>query len=208
MDDANQRADNEKLKIGSKADVNVVCMQCQKEISSKEAYTYKDKDDNEVFLCESCRCEVENELKKETENPNILLALILGSLAGVIAGIIWYFFSILTGYQIGYIAIGVGFLIGWAVVFGSGKKRGAVLQILSAVITLVTLFISEYFMTLYYFRQYMLKNNSEFPDYNGEMFFVSPFEPDVLSSMISPMGLLIWGIGVYFAYSIPKSRAI
>lgn len=208
MNDSNQNSDGKKLEIGSKANTNVICAQCQKEVLGKEAYAYKDHEDKEIFLCESCRNEAEKALKAETENPNMVMALVLGSIAGVVAGIIWYFFSIITGYQIGYIAIGVGFVIGWAVMLGSGKKRGSKLQIMSAGITLVTLYISEYFMTLYYYRQYMLEHKAEFPGYNGEIFLPSPFDPDILASMISPMGLLIWGIGIYFAYSIPKSRAI
>ena len=208
MDDKIQNSDSERMQIGSKANTKVICGQCQKEVLGKEAYAYKDAKNNEIFLCEPCKNEVEKVLKAETQNPNIVMALILGSVAGVVAGVIWYFFSILTGYQIGYIAIGVGFIIGWAVIFGSGQKRGAALQIMSAAITLVTLFIAEYFMTLHYIWQYMLKNKAEYPDCQGEMFFLSPFSPDILSSMISPMGLLIWGIGIYFAYSIPKSRAV
>jgi hypothetical protein len=197
-----------KIQIGSKANINVKCAQCRKEVLGKEAYAYKGKGGEEIFLCETCKTEAEKVFAAETKNPNIVMAVMLGSMAGVVAGIVWYFFAILTGYQIGYIALGVGFIIGWAVIFGSGKKRGPVLQVISAAITLATLFISEYFMTMYYYRQYLLENKAQFPDYNGEIFFLSPFDPEVLSSMISPMGLLIWGIGIYFAYSIPKSRAI
>lgn len=204
MDNAIQNEDSEKLIIGSKAHANVVCGQCQAEIAGKDAYSYKDNNNNELFLCESCRTDVEKYFKAETKNPNIIMALILGSISGVVAGVIWYYLSILTGYQIGYVAIGVGFIIGWAVVIGSGNKRGMGLQLMSAVITLVTLFVSEYFITLHYILQYMLK----LPGYSGELFFPSPFEPSMLESIISPMGLLIWGIGIYFAYSIPKSRSI
>src|SRR6185503_1710751 len=153
-----------------------------------------------------CRGEVEKVLQAETENPNMIMALVLGSVAAIVAGVIWYYFVILSGYQIGYIAIGVGFVIGWAVVLGAGKKRGPKLQIMSAALTLVTLFTSEYFMALHYIRQYLLENKAEYPDYNGEMFFLSPFDPDILGGMISPMGLLIWGIGIYFAYSVAKTR--
>lgn len=208
MADENQDSHGGEIKIGSKANAMVTCAQCQKEVSGKEAYTYKDKGKKEIFLCESCRSEAERIFKAETENPNIVMALACGAVAGVFAGALWYFFSILTGYQIGYIAIGVGFVIGWAVIWGSGRKRGATLQWISAGMTLLTLFISEYFMTLYYYRKYLVENKAEFPTYNGEIFFFSPFDSDILASMISPMGLLIWGIGIYCAYSTPKSRAL
>ena len=87
MDDKIQNADSKKLQIGSKANINVICGKCQKEVLGKEAYAYKDGKNNEVFLCEPCRNEAEKALKAETQNPNIVLALILGSAAGVVAGV-------------------------------------------------------------------------------------------------------------------------
>ena len=196
------------LKIGSKANEVVACAQCSKQVSGSQAFTYKTDKGETLYLCEECRNTAEKDLKAETENPNLVMAGILGFVAAVVAGAIWYAVSILTGYQIGYLAIGVGFLIGWAIVFGSGKKRGSVLQLMSAAITLVTLFTSQYFILLYYFRKYMLENPGEFPGYKGEMFLVSPFNPEILQGMISPMGLVIWGIGIYFAFTIPKSRSV
>lgn len=205
---ADNNAENNEIRIGSKAHENVVCAQCSKQVLGNQAYAYKDKNNNSVFLCESCRAEAEKALQEETKSPNIAMAIISGVVAATIAGVAWSLFSVLTGYQIGYIAIGVGFLIGWAVIFGSGKKRGPALQLISAAITLITLLVSQYFMVLYYYRKYLLEHKAEFPDYNGEWFFVSPLNPDVLKDMFSPMGLVIWGIGIYFAYSLPKSRNI
>lgn len=198
--------ENKEIKIGSKANENVTCSQCSKQVLGSQAYTYRGKKNKSIFLCETCREAVEKVFDEETKNSNIVMAVILGLAAAVAAGTGWFFFSILTGYQIGYIAIGVGFLIGWAVIWGSGKKRGAVLQIISAFLTLITLFTSEYFMMLYYYRQYMMKNTEQFPDYSGEWFFISPFNPGLLKDIFSPMGLVIWAIGIYFAYSLPKSR--
>ena len=93
MDDKIQNSDSERMQIGSKANTNVICGQCQKEVLGKEAYAYKDVKNNEIFLCEPCRNEAEKVLKAETQNPNIVMALLLGSIAGIVAGVIWYFFS-------------------------------------------------------------------------------------------------------------------
>ena len=105
-------------------------------------------------------------------------------------------------------AIGVGFLIGYAVIWGSGKKRGASLQILSSGITVLTLLVSQYAIAIYYLRKYLLDHKADFPGYNGQLFLVSPFDPDMLRNMFSPMGLVIWAVGIYFAYSLPKARTI
>ena len=67
---------------------------------------------------------------------------------------------------------------------------------------------SQYIIVLYYFRKYLLEHKAEFPGYNGEWFLVSPLNPDVLKAMFSPIGVLIWAVGIYFAYSLPKTRSL
>lgn len=201
--------DNFQIKIGEKKDELVNCGQCQGQFSAAQCYTFKGKKKGEtVYLCEKCHEVVEKAFREETQNPNMAMAMVLGGMAAIIAGVAWYYLSVLTGYQIGYVAIGVGFIIGRAVIWGSGKKRGSSLQIMGAVITILTLLVSQYFTVLYYGRKYLLEHKTEYPGYNGQMFFVSPFAPDFMQSMFSPMGLLIWGIGIYFAYSLPKARSI
>ena len=200
--------ENKEIIIGSKVSEIVLCSQCQKEVSGTQYYSYRDKEGQNIFLCDNCRGIAEKAIQEETNNPKIVIALILGLLAAVVAGILWFAISVLTGYQIGYIAIGVGYLIGKAVIWGSGGKRGMPLQIMSAVVTLATLCISQYFITVYYIRQYLQEHIAEFPGYHGQWLFVSPFDSDIISEMVSPIGLLIWAVGIYFAYTIPKSRSI
>ena len=199
---------NAKITIGAKADQAVQCSGCQKEVLADQYYTYKGKKGQSVFLCETCRAGIETAYQEETRNPNIAMAAIFGVLASIVSGAAWFLFTVLTGYQIGYVAIGVGFVIGYAVIWASGKKRGLSLQILSTVITTATLLISGYLLELYYIRKYLLEHKADFPNYNGQWVFVSPFHPEVLQDMFSPMGLLIWAIGIYFAYSLPKARTL
>jgi hypothetical protein len=208
MAEKGKEKENFQIKIGEKADELVNCGQCQGQFSATQCYTYKGKKGQTVFLCEKCHEVAEKAFKEETQNPNMAMAVVLGGIAALIAGVAWYFFTVLTNYQIGYVAIGVGFIIGHAVIWGAGKKRGLSLQIMSAAITVLTLLVSQYFTVLYYARKYLLEHKTEFPKYDGQWFFISPFNPEVIKSMFSPMGLLIWGIGIYFAYSLPKARSI
>jgi len=136
------------------------------------------------------------------------IAILSGLIAAIVAGFAWYAFTTITNYQVGYVAIGVGFIIGYAVRLGSGKKKGFALQMWSAGIALVTLYISQYFVVHHYARKYLLEHKAEFPGYNGEFFLLSPFNPDVLREMFSPIGLIIWAVGIYFAYSLLKPRSI
>jgi len=71
----------------------------------------------------------------ETES-NLLMGLIGGGVAMLVGAVIWGLITYFTQYQIGWMAIGVGFLVGVAVkYFGRGKT--AVFGISSAVLALI-----------------------------------------------------------------------
>jgi hypothetical protein len=56
------------------------------------------------------------------DQPNLLMGLIGGAIAMLVSAIIWGAITYFTEYQIGWMAIGVGFLVGVAIrFFGRGK---------------------------------------------------------------------------------------
>src|ERR1043165_2131467 len=55
--------------------------------------------------------------------PNYAVALAAGIAAAVIGGIAWAVITVTTEFQIGYMAIGVGFLVGFAVRLGHGRDK-------------------------------------------------------------------------------------
>ena len=199
-------ADRELLQIGSKASQSVQCAQCQQQVPAGQYYSYKGRKGADVFLCSTCRDQVEQVLQAETKNPNLIGALILGVLAGLIASGIWYTIVVLTGYEIGYVAIGIGYLIGYAVRIGSGRKRAASLQVLSGSIALLSLLVANYFTFLHFLRKALLEQKVQ--GYDGHFFFISPLHPMFLHNLVSPIGLLIWAFALYIAFSIPKPRAL
>lgn len=199
-------ADREPIQLGGKASQNVQCAQCQQQIPAGQYYSYKGEKGEDVFLCSPCRGQVEKVMQAETQNPNLVVALLFGLAAGLVAGTVWHVIVIVTGYEIGYVAIGVGWLIGLAVHIGSGRKRAASLQVLSSAITLMTLLVANYFTFLHFLRKALVEQKTE--GYGGEFFFISPFEPSFLQDLVSPIGLLIWAIALYVAFSVPKPRAL
>ena len=197
---------SEPIQIGAKATQSVVCAQCQQQVPAGQYYAYKGPKGADIFLCGTCRSQAEQAFQAETQNPNLIGAIVLGTLAGSVAGVVWHFFVVITGYEIGYVAIGVGLVVGWGVHLGSGKKRAPSLQILSAVLTLSTLLIANYFTFLHFLRKQFMHQNVE--GYSGEFFFISPFEPMLWKSMISPMSFVIWAIALYVAFSVSKPRTL
>lgn len=75
-----------------------------------------------------------DQMKREQSIPRGLLA---GIVAGAVAAIVWALITKVTGYEVGWIAVGVGFLVGLAVrQFGKGidvrfNIMGAVIALLS-----------------------------------------------------------------------------
>lgn len=56
------------------------------------------------------------------DQPNLFLGLVGGVIAMLVSAIVWGAITYFTEYQIGWMAIGVGFLVGFAIrFFGRGK---------------------------------------------------------------------------------------
>ena len=197
-------AELETIRIGAQAQASVPCAMCQTTTPPGQFYSYRGKDGRDVHLCFSCREKAESALKAETENPNYVGATLLGAGAGLVGGAIWYAITTLTNHEIGYVSIGIGWLVGTAVIYGAGRKRGPGLQFLSAGLALLTVFGAKYFTFLFYVKKYLVEHRG----YSGPLRFISPLDPVVLKSMVSPIGLLIWGIALYVAFRTPQGRSL
>ena len=74
------------------------------------------------------------------DQPNLFMGLIGGVIAMLVGAIVWGAITYFTEYQIGWMAIGVGFLVGVAIrFFGKGKTMifgisGAVLALLGCLL--------------------------------------------------------------------------
>ena len=107
------------------------------------------------IICPNCASDIEQGLQAETENPNLILAVLAGLAAAIVSTLVWYGVVIITNLQLGFIAVGVGWLVAMAVIFGSGRKRGPALQAISVTITLVALAMSEYLIVRYSLSEYL-----------------------------------------------------
>lgn len=74
------------------------------------------------------------------DQPNLFMGLIGGTLAMLVGAVVWGTITYLTEYRIGWLAIGVGLLTGFAIKFlGKGKSllfgiSGAVLALIGCVL--------------------------------------------------------------------------
>lgn len=199
----------EKISIGSEVGKKVHCIDCKKEGTTDHFITMLDEKGKNIHYCQDCKEKLNMQFEEETKDPNWGLAVLGGALGGAIGGALWFGVAIGTGREIGYLSLALGYLVGYGVYFGAGKKRGQGLQIMSAVIALATMFITEKLMFDYFVNDFITKNAANYPDWvPGTKVTISLLDPVFLESIVSPVGLLIYAIGIYLAYSICKPKKI
>lgn len=184
------------------------CTRCGAAISEGRAISFPDKGGQaaRVTVCPTCASTslVARGVKAETEDPNLLGALAFGLGAAVLSALLWYGIVVLTNYQLGIVAIAVGWLVAQAVMRGAGGKRGPRLQALSVACTLVAMALSEYLIVHHFTAQSMAQRGY------GSIPLLLPVETMVLFVVEGlkgdPLTLLFWGIAVWQAFTLPAAR--
>ncbi|MCY1040645.1 hypothetical protein OV208_04865 [Corallococcus sp. bb12-1] len=104
------------------------CTACQRAITR----TYFEV--NSHLLCPECRDTVEASMVGGSKSKRFLTATVFGIGAGLAGAAVYYGVS-LTGYNIGLIAVLVGWMVGTAVFKGSDGRGGAGYQVLAILLT-------------------------------------------------------------------------
>ncbi len=126
--------------------------------------------------------------------------LIGGALAGLAAAVggaaVWSMVTVLTGYQIGWMAVGVGFLVGFAVRF-VGKGIDKTFSIIGAICALLGCLLGNLFIACYFLAQGQQISVME---------VVAGLTPELtlalLQETFSPIDLLFYGIAVYEGFKL------
>ncbi len=87
------------------------------------------------IACERCKSELELALQQRPGFGGFVRATLLGSLAGAAGAAVWYGVRAATDYELGLIAIAVGYGVGVAVKKGSGGRGGPLFQALAIALT-------------------------------------------------------------------------
>jgi hypothetical protein len=166
---------------------------------------------NSQYLCRGCRDQILQELDAERAGAvRLPPAILAGVAAAVIGGGVWALIGILTNLAIGYVAIGVGWLAGMAVVIGAGRKKGQVLQIVAVLCAVLGLVIGKYFIVVHAIKNFVLEEHGQEAadaiSYVGgntvEVFF------DLLPEVVRPFDALWLILALGIAWRIPKPTEI
>jgi hypothetical protein len=90
-------------------------------------------DVNGAHTCERCGRALRD--GEGTANVRVVRALVFGGAAALLCGLVWYGIRVATGFELGLIAIGVGFGVGFGVRFGAYHRGGWFYQALAIGLT-------------------------------------------------------------------------
>jgi hypothetical protein len=94
---------------------------------------------------------------QQVTSPSVVSALLGGALAAVLAGFLWALIVRLTDYEIGFMAWGLGLLVGAAVVIFAGGRRGRALQVVAVLASVGGILVAKYFIFVHVLRQAVLQ---------------------------------------------------
>lgn len=132
---------------------------------------------------------------------SIPLGAVFGAAAAVIAAGVWALVTVATEYQIGWMAIGVGFLVGFAVRIG-GKGVQPVYGVIGAGLALFGCLLGNLLSMTYF-----LALNEEVP-YGEALVALNPaLAVEIMTLTFDPMDLLFYGLAIFCGYKYAFRRA-
>jgi hypothetical protein len=95
------------------------------------------------LVCERCRLQLEERRSQGSSLGRLFRAGLFGGVAAGVGAALWALVTHLTGYEIGLVAIVVGWAVGSAVHVGSGARGGPAYQLLAVFLTYMAI-VSTY----------------------------------------------------------------
>jgi len=184
------RAEFDKPKAGAG---NAACAFCKKAIPD-QYYEINGK-----ITCALCKDRVEKAMTGGSGAKRFFKATIFGILAGAVGAALWYAILRFTGYEVGLIAIVVGFLVGFAVRKGSEGRGGWAYQALAMFITYSSIVVT--------YIPFIIQGSKGY-DIPAVVLFGIALAAPVLAGFKNIIGILIIGFAVYQAWHMNKRVAI
>lgn len=156
-------------------------------------------------VCARC---LEQRAAQTATAPRFPLALLGGAVGALLGAGVWTAISVFTNFEVGYVAVLVGFLAGRGVKLGAGSVAGSVagsaagkgLQVAAAGFALFGLVAAKYFTFAHFFAQSLAEDGVQAGPFHPEILAVFPH---ALPEMLSLFDLLWVALAMTTAWKGP-----
>ena len=173
-----------------KASFNGTCMDFQEDTSVKVvAHETEALDISQVVDKLS-----EEDLDYVKSQENLIPAVICGAIVGLIGAILWGIVTVVTDFQIGYMAVAIGAGVGYTIRL-VGKGVSQIFGFWGGAIAFVSVVLGNVFSIMGIIANYQdvsLVETMLYMDYS--------YLPQFMSETFSPIDLLFYGIAIYEGY--------
>ena len=133
-------------------------------------------------------------MERLRSEQNLVMGVLAGLVAAVLGAAIWATATIAVGYQIGWLAIGIGFVVGAAIgMVGKGVDR--IFGFAGAALALFGCALGNLFTVAYFIARI---DGVPYFDFLARLDFESVLE--IMISAFDPMDLLFYAFAAYFGY--------
>jgi len=141
---------------------------------------------------------------------SILPALVGGVIAALVGGVLWGKIVIITGYEIGFMACGIGLLSGLAVVLFARGKRGVPLQVFAVLSSVLGIIMGKYFIHFHFLKEAVAQEHGTAAASNVSMFSEGVIQVFLENaySMVDGFDILWLILAVITAWEIPQGLGI
>lgn len=133
-------------------------------------------------------------MEKIKLEQNLAMGFIGGLAAAVIGAIVWAVITVVTEYQIGYMAIAIGFLVGFSVrTFGKGINT--IFGVIGAVLALIGCLLGNFLSLVGFFAD---AEGMSYLEILSQIDYA--LVPEIMIETFNPMDVLFYGIALYEGY--------
>ena len=170
----------------------VTCAVCQRAISDEYF------DVNGQSVCDGCRTQLAQLAQTPRSWGLFAKAGLFGLVAAILGAILYYAVIAITNFEIGIVAIAIGYMVGWAIRKATANRGGRRFQVLALVLTYWAVGLAYTPLT---FQQLAEENKKEQAQTATDTAAPAPAEsPDEATAMNIPMVLAIL---VGFSLALP-----
>lgn len=146
--------------------------------------------DTELTPLEQSQAAADTAAAQTLPEQSLPKALAAGAAAALVGALLWALVTFVTEYQIGWMAVGVGFLVGYAVRFGKGTTQ--IFNITGAVLALLGCVMGNVFMIIAFAAK-----GADLSVFEVASRIEIGLLANLMMETFSPMDILFYGIAVY-----------